>query len=66
MNAHSFMSFDDYSLMTLPVKRNYGGGNSHRVGAPRFELGASCSRSKRSTRLSYAPARWLCSLDGAH
>ena len=25
------------------------------VGAPRFELGTSCSRSKRATRLRYAP-----------
>ena len=25
------------------------------VGAARFELATSCSRSKRSTRLSYAP-----------
>ncbi len=27
------------------------------VGAPRFELGTSCSRSKRATRLRYAPTK---------
>ena len=31
------------------------------VGAPRFELGTSCSRSKRATRLRYAPTRKVMS-----
>ena len=29
------------------------------VGAPRFELGTSCSRSKRATRLRHAPPTYL-------
>ena len=28
------------------------------IGIARFELTTSCSRSKRSTRLSYIPVRW--------
>ncbi len=38
--------------MTSPRFLIYGG----MVGTERFELSTSCSRSKRSTRLSYVPS----------
>lgn len=52
---HDFRGPNIISLQALTAKDAY----VKQVGAPRFELGTSCSQSKRATGLRYAPSLGL-------